>query len=116
MRIEFTEHEDVTVLAITGELDVSTAPALQTRVRDLVENGRLKLIFDFGGLNHITSSGLSVLVFCVQLLNPKNGLVAIAGAKGLVKQVVEVWAGKKPSFVPSYPTVEDAIAKFAEES
>ncbi|MEW6357516.1 MAG: STAS domain-containing protein [Planctomycetota bacterium] len=116
MRIECTVHDDVTVLHLTGELDVSTAPALQKRVKDIIERGERKLIFDFSDLAHITSSGLSVLAFCVQMLTPKKGLVAIAGAGGLVKEVLDVWAGKKPAFVPSYPTVEEAMKRFAEES
>jgi len=116
MRIGCTEHDDVTVFQVTGELDVSTAPILQTHVRDEIEKGRLKFIFDFSGLRHITSSGLSVLALCVQLLTPKGGLVAVAGAHGLVKDVVEVWGGRNAAFVPSYPTVEDALDKFAEES
>jgi anti-anti-sigma factor len=116
MRIECTREDDVTIIAPRGELDVATAPALQKRVQELIEDGWIKLVFDFRELTHITSSGLAVLALCLQLLRPKNGLIAVAAASGIVKEVIKIWAGRHSPFVPSFSTVEEALKSFTEES
>ena len=116
MRIECARKDDVTIVAVTGELDVSTAPILQTHVKDLIEAGQVKLVFDFADLTHITSSGLAVLALSLQLVKPKNGAVVVAAAGGIVADVLAVWAGRKPQVVPSYASVDEALASLAEES
>jgi anti-sigma B factor antagonist len=115
MRIECSRKDDVTIVAVEGELDVATAPALQKRVKDMIEDGQIKLILDFSELAHITSSGLAVLAFCLRLLKPNNGRIAVAEATGIVKEVIEVWVGRNPQVVPTFATVEDALKSFATE-
>ena len=116
MNIQCTQRDDVTIVAVEGVLDVATAPILQKGVKELVAGNQTRLIFDFSDLDHITSSGLAVLVMSLQLLKPKNGLVAVAGADGLTKEVIGVWAGKTHPFIPSFATVEQAMQYFAGKS
>jgi len=115
MHIECTEKDGITVIAVGGELDVATAPTLQKRMANLIEDGHTKLVFDFHDLKHITSSGLAVLAYCYKLVTPKNGLVAVASASGMVKEIIGVWAGSNPQFVPTYPNVEDAVNALSKE-
>ena len=51
-----------TVLAVSGEVDVYTAPALRDRIADLLDSGQHQLIIDLGGVEFLDSTGLGVLV------------------------------------------------------
>lgn len=56
-----TEGEH-TVLAVAGEVDVYTAPALRDRIADLLDAGQQQLVIDLGGVEFLDSTGLGVLV------------------------------------------------------
>ena len=51
-----------TVLAVSGEVDVYTAPALRDRIADLLDSGQHQLVIDLGGVEFLDSTGLGVLV------------------------------------------------------
>jgi anti-sigma B factor antagonist len=56
-----TEGEH-TVLAVSGEVDVYTAPSLRDRIAELLDGGKRKLVIDLGGVEFLDSTGLGVLV------------------------------------------------------
>jgi anti-anti-sigma factor len=56
------EKEDVLVIRITGEVDMSNVDALRERIDSMVPAGTGRVVFDLGELEFIDSSGLSLLV------------------------------------------------------
>lgn len=61
-RIEASRDDDGLRLRLTGEVDAATAPLLEAQIREAVRAGYAQVILDFGDLQFIDSSGLSVLV------------------------------------------------------
>jgi anti-sigma B factor antagonist len=56
-------HEDVDgVVCLTGELDIATAPQLQTVLRQLLDGGAQTVVVDVAKLSFCDSTGLSVFV------------------------------------------------------
>ena len=53
--------EDITVIEITGEIDVYTAPRLRELVIDLIDSGHVWLIADLSGAEYVDSTGLGVI-------------------------------------------------------
>ena len=51
-----------TVISVTGEIDVYTAPTLRERLNDLVAQGEYDLVVDMAGVEFLDSTGLGVLV------------------------------------------------------
>lgn len=47
---------------VRGEIDLATAPELETQIRAAFDGGPSTLVIDLGGLTFIDSSGLRVLV------------------------------------------------------
>lgn len=61
MMIEIKRNAEETTIEIVGRLDTTTAPALDKTINEDV--GEVKnLVFDFKGLEYISSAGLRVLL------------------------------------------------------
>jgi anti-sigma B factor antagonist len=68
----------VTVVAVTGELDVASSPALEEELERASESGAELLILDLRDLQFMDSTGLSVLVKAqrrAQSSGPRFGIV-----------------------------------------
>jgi anti-sigma B factor antagonist len=65
------------VLTVTGELDISTAPALRDRLCGAIEDGRHRLVIDLCALSFLDSVALATIVHAKQML-PEHGRLAIA--------------------------------------
>ena len=61
MMIEIKRGVEATTIEITGRLDTTTAPALDKTINEDV-SGVKNIIFDFKGLEYISSAGLRVLL------------------------------------------------------
>ena len=61
-RIESSIQQATARLRLEGEVDAATAPVLEARIVDAVDAGVHEIVLDFGRLEFIDSSGLSVLV------------------------------------------------------
>jgi anti-anti-sigma factor len=60
-RIVAEPHGDVVAARIEGEVDMSNAPAIGHRLRDLVTNRSEALVVDLGGTTYLDSSGIALL-------------------------------------------------------
>ncbi len=74
-----TTLEGWTILAVTGEIDVSTVGELRGAMDEVTSDGSARLVFDLTGVSFIDSSGLSVLVGASKAL--AAGCVRVAGTK-----------------------------------
>lgn len=57
-----TTAGNIPIVAVNGEVDVYSAPALKDRITELLEAGDTTLIVDLGGVGFLDSTGLGALV------------------------------------------------------
>jgi anti-sigma B factor antagonist len=62
-----------TVVTVTGEIDVYTAPKLRDLITDLVGQGRYHLVIDMTGVEFLDSTGLGVLVGGLKKVRANQG-------------------------------------------
>jgi anti-sigma B factor antagonist len=53
---------NVPILAVNGEVDVYSAPALKDKITDLIDAGKTTLVVDLSGVAFLDSTGLGALV------------------------------------------------------
>lgn len=74
MTIDKVREADCLTVSVSGRMDTMTAPEVERAIRR--ELGSIdELIFDFSGLDYISSSGLRVLLAAQKEMNKRGGMV-----------------------------------------
>jgi anti-sigma B factor antagonist len=89
-RLEVRDEEAATVIAISGELDLASSPALQEELdRAQAAHARL-LIIDLRQLDFMDSTGLSVLVRAHQLADEQGRRLAMVKGPQQVQRLLSL--------------------------
>lgn len=64
---------DLTVVEVTGEIDVYTAPMLRETLTTLVDDGRTDIVVDLTAVRFMDSTGLGLLVGVLKRLRGVDG-------------------------------------------
>ena len=75
-------------VTITGRLDTTTAPQLETEFKQNID-GIEKLILDFSALEYLSSAGLRVLLSAQKVMN-KQGEMIIKNVNETINEIFEV--------------------------
>lgn len=111
MEVTTVSHGDVTVVAVSGRLDITTVPAFEERLLDLIPKGHRRIVVDLARLEYISSAGLRVLLLASKRLKPEGGRLVLAAAHGLVRQVLEISGFS--GMIETCATTEEALARSA---
>lgn len=82
-------HGRWTVLTVSGELDLHTAPMLDAQITTAIRPG-LHLALDFHDVVFLDSSALGVIVGALKRLRDGGGDLALVGASGLPAKVLSI--------------------------
>jgi anti-sigma B factor antagonist len=102
------DRGDVTVLAITGDLDVATGPQLRDRLIQVMDEDRHRLVLDLTAVPFLDSLGLGVIVGVVHRLRPHDGALALACARPPVTRALKI--SGLTSVLSVHETVDAAVA------
>lgn len=83
-------YGQVTVISVTGELDLATASELADLTNRLIDQGTCLLVYDLSGLTFCDSTGLTVFVRAKNRLDKAGGWVSLAGPTPIVARVLDV--------------------------
>ena len=78
------------VVAVAGELDLSTAPDLQRRLTSAIDAGRTRVAVDMRQVSFMDSSALGVLVGCLKHAREREGDVVLVGIDGSPRKVLSL--------------------------
>lgn len=88
MTIErMTEGTKLTI-TLTGRLDTTTAPKLETELKQNI-SGMNELVLDFSGLEYLSSAGLRVLLSAQKVMN-RQGSMVVKHVNETVMEIFEV--------------------------
>ena len=89
MTINVERDFELVTLEITGRLDTTTAPNLESVVNELSEDTK-ELIFDMSGVEYISSAGISVVLGAYKKMNSHQGKMMLDKANVMVCEVFEM--------------------------
>jgi anti-sigma B factor antagonist len=98
---------DCAVLRIAGEIDLSTAPTLRERFRELAAGGTVHLIADLGQVDFLDCTGLGALVGGLRRLREDDGSLALVITAPPILRIFQI-TGLTKAF-SAWPSVTDAI-------
>jgi anti-sigma B factor antagonist len=108
--LSVSERDGCVVLAVTGELDVATAPQLRQEAVRLTTLGHSRIVIDLSGVDFLDSTGLGVIVGVLKRARTHGGDLAVAGAENHVRKVFDIT--RISDVVSMYDNAEDACAAF----
>lgn len=89
MTINVERDFELVTLEITGRLDTTTAPNLESVVNELSDDTK-ELVFDMSGVEYISSAGIRVLLGAYKKMNLNQGIMRIEKANDMVREVFEM--------------------------
>jgi anti-sigma B factor antagonist len=81
---------DVAVLAVTGEIDSLTTPALERGLGELLAVAEPLLVIDLSDVTFLASSGLAALIRAAQRLEPREQRLRLVATGRAVRRPLEV--------------------------
>jgi anti-anti-sigma factor len=103
IRFEITRNPDCAVVAVTGELDISSAPALRDAINEVAGSAR-SLVVDLDAVGFMDSSGLNTLIAAVRQFEP--GLLCVVAAQANIRRIFSITGTDK--VIPVFDSVDTA--------
>lgn len=88
MNITKAQNESILTVALEGRLDTSTAPELESVLKDSLE-GVTELTIDMAALDYLSSAGLRVLLGAQKTMN-RQGSMKVANVNETIMEIFEV--------------------------
>lgn len=101
---------DVLILRMNGRLDAVSSPAAEHIVFDFINTGHAKLVFNFTGVDYLSSAGMRMLLSVTKKLKTMPGKLVICSVTTNVMDVLRM-SGFDHVLELSL-TEEDALRKF----
>ena len=106
--LESSHQEGCTVLSVSGEVDLATAPRLREALTNLVAEGELRLVVDLTSTEFLDSTGLGALVTGLKRIRAKGGEMRVVCTSPRVCKVFEITSLDR--VLPLFESVEEACA------
>jgi len=103
-----TELNRWTVIQVTGDVDVYSAPKLRAQIVDLIDEGRSQLVVDMEAVTFIDSTGLGVLVGTLKRLRASSGELRLVATGDHVLRLLRITGLHR--ILGAYPSAEEAAA------
>lgn len=110
MQVEIKEKGEISIVEITGEIDLYNAPEIKETIQKLSDMHKFKVVVDMKDVSYIDSSGIGAMISSLTGLKRHRGGLKLANLTGPVKKVFELT--KLNSFFEIYDSVEKASENF----
>jgi anti-sigma B factor antagonist len=100
-----------TVIAVSGEIDVYTAPKLREKLSSLIEGGTYRLILDLEGVEFLDSTGLGALIGGLKGVRAHDGSIDIVCTQSRILRIFKITRLDKVFDI--YDTISDALRAFS---
>jgi anti-sigma B factor antagonist len=78
------------VLSVTGEIDLYTAPTLQSELMNALGPGQVSLIVDMSGVDFCDSTGINILLAAHRQARELGGELQLASPGSATRKVLQV--------------------------
>jgi anti-sigma B factor antagonist len=95
------------LLAVSGEVDLYTAPQLRERIVELIDEGNHRILVSLEKVGFMDSTGLGVLVSGLKRVKEHEGEFALVSTPPQILRLLKI-TGLDQVF-PLYETVEEAV-------
>jgi anti-sigma B factor antagonist len=113
LSLRATTDSPATVLAVSGEVDAYSAPALRERISEILADGSRHLVVDLNGVEFIDSTGLGALVGGLKEARAAGGRLDLVCSVDRVIKLLRI-TGLDDVFTIK-PSVAEAVGSVSED-
>jgi anti-sigma B factor antagonist len=110
MKIQFREVDDISIVALQGELDSQTAPDMESQILPLV-HPQCKILLDMSGVSYISSIGLRALLLLYRETTGSQGRILLSGLPEMIYDTMLITGFL--DFFEAYDTIEEGLSALA---
>jgi anti-sigma B factor antagonist len=107
MALDITEKDVATIVALSGDVDLQTSPAVRQGLLECMEKHD-QVIVDMSQVNYIDSSGVASLVEAFQVSRKKGSSFALAHVSTAAMRVLNL--ARLDKVFTIFDSIEDALA------
>lgn len=111
--VTITTIDGRTVVEVSGEIDIYSAPTLRERLVDLIDHGHSDLVVDLTKVRYMDSSGLGLLIGALKRVRGVGGQLHLVVASPALLQVFQITALTQVFTI--FPTRAEALAHAHED-
>jgi anti-sigma B factor antagonist len=100
-------EENACVIRVSGDMDITTAERLRTRLLELADDGHVNQVLSLEGDVFLDSAGLGAVVSIRRRLQVLGGALVLACSNDLVLRLLRLTSLDK--VVAIHPTAEEAL-------
>lgn len=90
LSIRTERSEKAAIVCPVGRVDGSNVELLESAIQEQLKAGEKKLVFDFEGLNYISSAGLRTLLVAARRLQTEGGAALFCGLAEHIAHIFEI--------------------------
>ena len=111
LRIEAKESDGVTVLTLAGRVTLGDeSNQLRTRIKEVLAQGKKRLVLDIGDVSYIDSAGLGTLVAAYTSARNGGGEIKLANVTKKFHELLNIT--KLVTIFDVHGSVADAVKSF----
>jgi anti-sigma B factor antagonist len=90
LKVSTASQSNHAVVTATGEIDLYTAPQLQSELTRLPRSGFDRVVVDLSGVEFCDSTGMNVLLSAMKRLRERGGNLELAAPRSAVRRILQV--------------------------
>jgi len=90
LHIQLEEIEHRVILRIDGRLDAASAPILERKMANLIEENHHLLLLDFSRVDYLSSAGMRVLLSATKKLKAQKGSLILFSVADDVGEIIKM--------------------------
>lgn len=90
VEIDAKQEGDILVVRMEGRMDAVAAPEAEVKVTGMVEDSGVKLLFDWEGIEYLSSAGIRMLLSVSKKVREKKGKMVLCNVTDNVMDVFKM--------------------------
>ena len=108
---EHPQNKEVTLLAVKGFIDTTTAPEFEKKFLTVLGEKKFKLVVDLKDVNYISSAGLRIVLQAAKQMKTKGGRLALCSLREQIREVFNISGFS--GILDIAPTAEEAMLRLS---
>jgi anti-sigma B factor antagonist len=90
LKVSTRSHAGCALVSVTGEIDLYTAPHLQSEFTRLLQDGPSRVVIDMSAVDFCDSTGMNVLLSALKRMKEQGGALEVAAPRPAVRKILQV--------------------------